>query len=395
MKYAFLTLLLTFGLVAGCRKDDARSICDKQINDLKINQLQYLASHNSYRMRTYEPIYNAIDKALGIFSKYQQPAGWDYAHETLEDQLNKYKVRGLEFDVYYDPDGGLFYHRAGNRLVGEPTASGVPELNDPGFKILHQPDFDYMSHHYTFRSALEAVKDWSDRHDNHLPLTILVEPKDDAYISAATTLIPGDLLTKPKLITPAALDFIDKEINEIFGKNANKIITPDEVRGDYETLEEAVLSGNWPTVKSARGKILFVLLNSGFEKSYYLNGYPSLRGRVMFTFSKPGNPECAFVRYNNPSKKLNEIQELVAQGYIVRTRTEDGPKAAKEGDYEQMEAALASGAQIISTDYYRPDSRHKESEDWSSYAVQFPNEELALVNFLNADSSKVECRVTE
>lgn len=392
-----LKTLLCLSIIAtwSCNKDDLRSTCNSQINNLKINQLQYLASQNSYRMQTYEPLYNAIDKGLGLFSKYRQPAGWDYSHETLEDQLNKHNIRGLEFDVYYDPDGGLFYHRAGNRLVGEPTASGIPELNDPGFKLIHQPDFDYMSHHYTFKSALEAVKDWSNNHKDHLPLTILVEPKDDAYVSAATLLIPGNLLTRPKLITPAALDFIDKEIEEVFGRNAKKIITPDEVRGDFETLEEAILTEGFPKLKDARGKIMFVLVNSGFEKSYYLNGHPSLTGRQMFTFSKPGKPECAFVHIKKPEKDFDEIQDLVAKGYMVRTLAEDGTKAAKEGDVSQMEAALASGAQIISTTYYRADSRHQESEDWTDYSVQFPSGDLAIVNFMNGDSSVVDCSVRE
>ena len=136
-------------------------------------------------------------------------------------------------------------------------------------------------------------------------------------------------------------------------------------------------------------------MNSGFEKSYYLNGHPSLAGRVMFTFSDPGKPECAFVRFNKPHRDLNEIQDLVAKGYMVRTQAEDGTKAAKEGDYEQMEAAFASGAQIISTAYYRPDERHNESEDWTAYAVQFPNEELAVVNFIHGDPTVVACGVGE
>ena len=393
----FLKAFLCILIIAtwSCKKDNNRSVCDQQIDNLQINQLQYLASQNSYRMRTYEPIYDAIDRGLGIFSKYKQPAGWDYTHETLEDQLNKHQIRGLEFDVYYDPDGSLFFHRAGNRLVGEPTASGITELHEPGFKVLHKPDFDYQTHHYTFKSAMEAVKNWSDANKNHLPLTILVEPKDDAYVSALNLLIPIDLLTSPKLITPAALDFIDKEIDEVFGENANKIITPDEVRGDFETLEEAILTQGWPKLKDARGKIMFVLSNSGFEKSYYLNGHPSLTDRRMFTFSSPGKPECAFVRLEKPDKDFDEIQDLVARGYMVQTLSEDGTKAAKEGDEAQMTAAFASGAQIISTLYYRPDDRYKETEDWTDYTVQFPNEEMALVNFINADSSAVSCRVGE
>ncbi len=392
-----LKLIGCFALITfwSCQKDTNRSVCEQQIDELKINQLQFLTSQNSYRLETYAPLYDAIDKGLGLFSKYKQPAGWDYTHETLEDQLNKHNIRGLEFDVYYDPDGGLFYHRAGNRLVGEPTASGIPELNDPGFKILHRPDFDYQSHHYTFKSALTAVKNWSDANKDHLPLTILVEPRDDAYVSAATLLIPGNLLTRPKLITPAALDFIDREIEEIFGNNAKKIITPDEVRGDFETLEGSILADGWPKLKDTRGKILFVLANSGFEKSYYLNGHPSLEGRMMFTFSTPGNAECAFVRMNKPENNFEEIQDLVARGYIVRTLAEDGTKAAKEGDEAQMTAAFASGAQMIATHYYRPDERYKESEDWTNYTVQLPNEALAVVNFMNGDSSLVNCRIRE
>ena len=162
-----------------------------------------------------------------------------------------------------------------------------------------------------------------------------------------------------------------------------------------KTLEEAILTGGWPKLKDARGKILFVLDNSGFEKSYYLNGHPSLEGRTMFTFSKPGKAECAFVRFNKPEKDLDEIQDLVAKGYMVRTLAEDGTKAAKEGDEAQMTAAFASGAQLIATHYYRPDERYKESEDWTNYSVQFPNEELAIVNFMNGDSSLVNCGVRE
>ena len=66
---AFLCLALL--TILSCQKDANRSVCDQQIDDLKINQLQYLASQNSYRMRTYEPVYDAIDKGLGIFSKYK------------------------------------------------------------------------------------------------------------------------------------------------------------------------------------------------------------------------------------------------------------------------------------------------------------------------------------
>jgi len=353
-----IKVLLFMGLICfwSCKKESNYSPCQQEINKLKINQFQYLNSHNSYRIRTYEPLYNFIDKALGLFSKYQQPSNWDYTHEPLETQFNEYQIRSIELDVYDDPQGGHYYHRQGNRLIGEPTESGIPEMNLPGLKIFHQPDFDYMTHHYTFKDALQTVEKWSDAHPRHLPITI---------------------------------------IKEVFGESLKKVITPDEVRKDHESLEAAILADGWPTLKEARGKILFVLINSGFELTYYLEDHPSLAGRVMFAFSKPGKPECAFTRINNPEKSVAEIQDLVAKGYIVRTRADKAPKEAKDGSYDRQIAALTSGAQIISTDYYRPDPRHQENDNWTDYQMQFPDNAVVILNPINADSLGIDCLITE
>ena len=43
-------------------------------------------------------------------------------------------------------------------------------------------------------------------------------------------------------------------------------------------------------------------------------------------------------------------------GYLVRTRSDANTTEARENDYSRFEAALESGAQIISTDYYLPDT---------------------------------------
>lgn len=385
----FFSLILFWS----CKKDNLNSVCDRQIDQLGMNQFQYLNSHNSYRMRTYEPIYNFVDKALGVFSKYQQPAGWDYSNESLEDQFNKHNIRSIELDLFYDPDGGHYYHRQANRLVSEPTASSIPELNEPGFKIMNQPDFDYMTHHYTFKSALTAVKNWSDRHDNHLPITILVEPKDQAYVSAVTQAL--SFLTKPKLITPAVLDAVDREIKEVFGNDLKKVITPDKIRKNHETLETAILTDGWPTIKESRGKVLFILKNSGFERAFYLDNHPSLENRVMFTFSDPGKDDCAFIKIDNPERKLEDIQAMVAQGYMVRTLADNAPKEAKNGEEDRKNAAMASGAQIITTAYYRADDRHESDENWTDYEVQFETGERAILNPINGDSTIVNCPIRE
>jgi hypothetical protein len=49
-----------------------------------------------------------------------------------------------------------------------------------------------------------------------------------------------------------------------------------------------------------------------------------------------------------------------------------------------MDAAFESGAQICSTDYYRPDSRAGEP-GWSDYHVQFDGGFMLRVNPINGE----------
>jgi hypothetical protein len=42
----------------------------------------------------------------------------------------------------------------------------------------------------------------------------------------------------------------------------DRIVTPDQVRGSYPTLEAGVKAGNWPKLKDARGKFVFLLLTA-------------------------------------------------------------------------------------------------------------------------------------
>ena len=65
-------------------------------------------------------------------------------------------------------------------------------------------------------------------------------------------------------------DAWDAEIREILPPS--KLITPDNVRGSYETLENAVLSHAWPSLEEARGRFMFVLDESrwlGFHRAAF------------------------------------------------------------------------------------------------------------------------------
>jgi len=380
---------LLFILLISCKKESFEGVCEKGINELPINQLQIIGSHNSYRLKTYDPLFEHIKSLEQLFPDQIHSEELDYWHESIADQLEIHGVRSLELDVYYDPEGGAYSNRMGLQLIGEPVAANIPELENPGYKVLHLLDFDYETRHFTLQSALTALKSWSDNRPDHLPLFILIEPKDNAIDDALEE--PISFLTRPAPITPEALNDLDQEIIDIFGQNLSRVITPDEVRGTYNSLNAAVQQGNWPNLKEAKGKLFFILITSGQERENYLKDHPSLEDRVMFTFSQPGEADCAFVKLDDPLTNEQMISELVRQGYIVRTRADEGTLEARTGDYTRAMAALNSGAQIISTDFYRPDPRNDTSSVWTDYQVAFDQNHTARHNPVNGRMDLKDC----
>ncbi|PCJ82789.1 MAG: hypothetical protein COA57_12940 [Flavobacteriales bacterium] len=386
MKIKIIFSLFFISLLFNCSKDV--ETCVDDIEELGINQIQLLGSHNSYRIKTYQPIFDWAVTLTFLPEEYN-PSEWDYTHIPIPEQFNDYRIRGLELDIYHDPQGGRFYKRGGNFVADEPTASGIPELLEPGFKIIHIADFDYMTHYFTFKSALQAVKAWSESHANHIPIIIMVEPKTETVKDAVGGIPLFDTLLVSGLpFTKGALDSIDMEIKMVFGEDLDGVLTPDDVRGEYRELEHAILQRGWPTLAETRGKVMFVTW--GVPK--YLEDHFSLEDRVMFTYSSPGNPECAFVKHDDPTENMETIQDLVQKGYMVRTRADAGTWEARDGDYSRMDDAFASGAQIISTDYYKADYRADTSDTWTDYHVQLPHNQSAVINPVNTEGY-TGCRV--
>ena len=353
-------------LFFGCDEDMEDSIT---VDDLKLNQIQVIGSHNSYRI-------NATAEMHGLIESFQPEFSLDldYGHPPLDIQFSQYGIRQIEIDIYHDPEGGLFYYQRGNFWIGMPVASGIEELLDPGLKVLHFPDIDYRTHYYTFIDALQAVKDWSNQHPNHIPIFILIEAKEESLSNLYPSLSG---FTQPAPFDNTALDAIDTDIRSVFGENLDKVITPDDIRGENESLESVILNGGWPTIGESRGKIYFGLDNGGATRDSYVDGHPALTGRVLFTASDPGTPEAAFLKLNTPTES---IADFVSQGYIVRTRADADTKEARSGDTGPRDLAISSGAQFVSTDYYVADVRADTSEDWTNYSVSLPGNFIAREN---------------
>ena len=384
MRFIVCSLFFVFFLSACTRKENDSNLPDPD-EVLQVNQIQILASHNSYRTRTTDTILDFLQNLSSVLPASLDPSDLDYTHLPIEDQMTSYGIRGLEIDIYNDPNGGAFYKRKVNGFVGLDTFSNIPELLQPGCKVLHIKDVDYNTHFYTFNQFLVALKSWSDQHPGHLPLFINIETKSDA---------PGDepLLAQlgfqpAPLWDAASADALDAEVQSVFGDQLDKIITPDKLRADLPRLEDVVLQNKWPKLGACRDKIFFIM--QGDLVTYYVQNHPSLTGRAMFVYADPGEDEAAFVIRNSPKNDEAEIQYLVSQGYIVRTRTDDGTDEARNGDYSKRDAAFRSGAQINSTDYYKADSRAGQP-GWTDFTVRFPNGVIARKNPVNAAS--IECR---
>ena len=315
-------------------------------DEARLNQIQVLGSHNSYKQAIDPPLLEMLR------TKSQETAdSLDYAHETLTQQLNR-GLRKLELDVFLDPEGGRYAEPRGLRRLREAgLPAGAPYDPDglmrrPGLKVLHVQDIDFRTHVYTFQQALEELKAWSDAHPWHLPVAITMNAKD-------AEIRDDDVeFTRPRAFDQAAFDAWDAEIRAVLPPE--KLITPDDVRGSYPTLEAAALAHAWPVLGDARGRFLFVLDERGDKLERYIDRHPSLRGRVMFVNADEGRPEAAFRIVNDPVGDFHYIQDLVRRGYLVRTRADAGTREARQGDYSRMQAAFASGAQYISTDYYVP-----------------------------------------
>jgi hypothetical protein len=207
----------------------------------------------------------------------------------------------------------------------------------------------------------------------HLPIAIHLETKESSVADVLTT----QMLTKAIPFDQAAAAGIDTEIAAVFA--ASRIITPDDVRGTHATLEEAVLAGGWPTVAASRGRVFFFMEGGGVDD--YVAGAPGLEGRLVFPNAQPGQPHAAVVIANDPVGGRATITDLVRKGYIVRTMADSGTVQARTGDKTQSQAALASGAHIVSTDYYRPDPRgDTPGSGWTNYTVAIPRGGPARTN---------------
>lgn len=251
---------------------------------LRFNDIQMEGTHNSYHIET----------TGGII-----PA-WKYTHKPLDEQLSMQGVRQFELDIHY---------------------------TGPNDFAVHHVFADNGSTCKTLGNCLTILKTWSDAHPRHAPLVVLIEQKDDLDVNK----ISGHY------------DELDALLLSVWPRE--RVITPDEVRGQRATLREAVTTDGWPTLRKSRGRILFAFIGDSTE---YMDGHPNLENRVVFPRASVNDPFAAFVLMDNAEGSETNITAAVRDGFMVRTRYNGEELKLTPAT---VEAAQRGGAQCVSGDF--------------------------------------------
>lgn len=266
-----------------------KQACGPMDQLLRVHHLQAKGTHNSYHVQPAQGVKDLM-----------------YTHDPLDQQLAGQGVRHFELDIHRPDDGPI--------------------------RVYHIPFLDAGTTCDTLGQCLQVLKTWSDQHPCHHLLWVLVEPKDELD-GEDHSLVPH-------------WDQVDAEILAVWPRQ--RVLTPDDLRGSHPTVRDAVQAQGWPTLEQTRGKIAFALMPKDVHGDAYRKDHQGLKGRVMFVFGEPTEPDVAVVKRDGV-QDVAEIQSLVKKGYLIRSFGDDGPQ--QPGGPSQLDRALQAGVHLISTDY--------------------------------------------
>ncbi|MFO1247630.1 MAG: Ca2+-dependent phosphoinositide-specific phospholipase C [Alphaproteobacteria bacterium] len=327
--------------------------------NVRLNEIQAVGTSESYKLQPSREIISLLK-----MGSEEDAEALEYEQPPIAAQLES-GARSLVFDVAYDPKGGLYKFPAGASMAGELVSDDyVAAMATPGFKVIHVLDIDFKSSCATLGDCLKAVADWSHANPRHLPIIISLRTNDEP------TPMPG--ATKPHKFDAAAFEALEAEVRAAF--RPDELITPRLVQGGFPTLREAVLAGNWPRIGAVRGKVLVLLDDSKAKVALYRSARMANDGPAMFIATDENSPDAAFLTIDNPARNSNDIIERVKAGFIVHTFADADTREARKNDHIRRDWAFASGAQVISTDFLKPDRQI------GAYQVRVPAGHVAQCN---------------
>ena len=315
---------------------DEQSITDFDVEkafeeDVRINEIAVLGTHNSYQTLATAPK-RTLEKVRSILSSGEKGGNRNFEMDTLTQQLEN-GVRNLEIDIETVDDG-----------------------ENISFIVTHNPITDNVSSAYDFSKGLEEIALWSDNNPNHLPVYLLIEPKGDV-----------DNINNMKNFSLEYALELDNIFRKVLG---DRLLTPETVKSDFNTLEEMRMADSWPTLKEAAGKII-VLLHPCAVTEEYINTDTSLSSQAMFPmlrFEDIDKPYASFILDNEPETATENNKITVTQKKLmVRTRADNYP----DFNEEKYNCTDNCGSHIITTDYPPRSVRPEDhTYDFDGYTVK-------------------------
>ena len=212
-------------------------------NGVRFNELSFIATHNSYQRESL-PEFRGIYRNLSTLTfglVKGNKGGLD--SETLTEQFNL-GIRSIEMDI-----------------------EAKVENKKTSFVCLHAPVTDMTTNSYDFALALKEIYMWSENNPNHLPITIIIEPKK--------------LSLPMKGIKRFSMKYA-LELDELIRSSlGDKLMTPADMLGDYESFEQMRRDNGWCRVKDMLGKVLVLLHDTNVTQKYIAQD-TSIKTQAMF-----------------------------------------------------------------------------------------------------------------
>lgn len=297
-------------------KVNENAFCDFDLNKacasgVKFNEVSFIGTHNSYQKACVPARQKLFQDASTVTFGLVKAEKATFQSDYLTDQFNL-GIRSVELDV-----------------------ETVVENGKVSFVCSHSPVIDMPTHCYNFALALKEIKLWSDANPNHLPITVIIEPKK--------VFIPDKNM---RYFNCKYANELGEQAKEILG---NTLITPADMMGDHASLKEMREADDWMTLSETRGHVM-LLLHDTTATEDYIKQDPTIKTQAMFPMLRYNgrDRDCASFLLINKAKDIKvQADEVLGKNLVIRSRSDNF------GSYSETESqtALNSGAQIVSTDY--------------------------------------------
>lgn len=278
----------------------SKAFSSEDVFNKPFNEVRFLASHNSYK--TKNPTLGRF--FVGIADSFSEAKSMKYSNKTLTDQFSN-GIYSIELDVRF---------RKGR------------------FEVTHVPIVDNKGVVVDLILALEEIKLFLDNEPNSFPISVILEIKDDYNF----------LDPFIRSIGTKQLQILQGRINQIID---DKLITPKDFLKGEETLKASLDKNGWPLVNDLKGKAMFIL-HAGAHADRQ-NKVTDVESVTFFTstYEDSLHDNSPFVIHNDLD--VGSIKELVDDNKMVRTRI----GSTLNYTDEEVEKAISSGAQILTTDF--------------------------------------------